>query len=71
MYLLSFEIIVCWPQESCHGHKNSFKEVCLQYLYSLTASNCLWEVKYKFITVKITNETVFLEGHVYGSDFLL
>lgn len=52
--------IVCRPQESCPRHKHSFKKVCLHYMYSLTANNCPWEDKYKFIIVKITNKTVIL-----------
>ena len=31
-------------------------------MYSLTANNCPWEDKYKFIIVKITNETVFYKS---------
>lgn len=31
-------------------------------MYSLTANNCPWDDKYKFIIVKITNKTVFYKS---------
>jgi len=31
-------------------------------MYSLTANNCPWEDKYKFVIVKITNKTVIYKS---------
>lgn len=31
-------------------------------MYSLTANNCPWDAKYKFIIVKITNKIVFCKS---------